>query len=107
MYDAQVVAFGPLWEECVVRVGCAAALVRAAACCGGRAVRAGLPLYLHAYTERARELAALVAAHSLPTTFEAFVERMRDPVPAGPASHGNPAPVRPTRRLRTKLDPDS
>ncbi|KAH9630829.1 hypothetical protein HF086_001057 [Spodoptera exigua] len=47
-----------------------------------------MALYLHAYSERARELAALVAAHSLPTTFEAFVERMRDPVPsAPPADH--------------------
>ncbi|XP_022817370.1 probable Rho GTPase-activating protein CG5521 isoform X1 [Spodoptera litura] len=79
-----VCVFGPLWEECVVRVSCAAALVRAAACCGGRAVRATMALYQHAYTERARELAALVAAHSLPSTFEAFVECMRDPVPAAP-----------------------
>lgn len=80
----QVCAFGPLWEECIVRVGCAAALVRGAAMAGGRAVRAGLPLYQHAYSERTRALDHLVRAHTNHDTFEAFVQRVRDPVPRAP-----------------------
>lgn len=82
---AQVAVFGPLWEECIIRVGCAAALVRGAAFAGGRAVRATMPLYQHACSERARDLDALVAHHSLPATFETFVTRVREPVP--PAAH--------------------
>ncbi|KAL0869252.1 hypothetical protein ABMA27_007522 [Loxostege sticticalis] len=74
--------FGPLWEECIIRVGCAAALVRGAAFSGGRAVRATMPLYQHAYAERARSLDALVHQHTLPATFERFVERIREPVPS-------------------------
>ncbi|XP_059053415.1 probable Rho GTPase-activating protein CG5521 [Achroia grisella] len=74
--------FGPVWEEMVVRVECAAALARGAAAAGGRAVRATMPLYQHAYTERARALHALVHAHTHPATFEHFVERVREPVPA-------------------------
>ncbi|PZC71027.1 hypothetical protein B5X24_HaOG214431 [Helicoverpa armigera] len=77
-----VCVFGPLWEECIIRVSCVAALVRGAAVAGGRAVRAGMALYQHAYAERSRELDALVRAHTLPSTFETFVERLRDPVPA-------------------------
>ncbi|XP_045502875.1 probable Rho GTPase-activating protein CG5521 isoform X2 [Colias croceus] len=76
--------FGPLWEECVVRARCGAALVRGAAFAGGRAVRATMPLYQHACSERARDLDALVAAHTLPTPFETFVTRVRDPVHAHP-----------------------
>lgn len=75
-------AFGPLWEESVVASASAAPLVRAAAVAGGRAVRATLPLYHHAYAERARSLLATAHAHKQPTTFEEFVERVRDPVPA-------------------------
>ncbi|KAJ8713919.1 hypothetical protein PYW08_007539 [Mythimna loreyi] len=82
-----VCVFGPLWEECIIRVQCCAALVRGAAFSGGRAVRATMPLYQHAYSERARELAALVTQHTLPTTFESFVERMREPAPPPPAPH--------------------
>lgn len=78
----QVNVFGPLWEECIIRVGCAAALVRGAAFSGGRAVRATMPLYQHAYAERARSLDALVHQHTLPATFERFVERIREPVPS-------------------------
>ncbi|KAI5643128.1 rap/ran-GAP domain-containing protein [Phthorimaea operculella] len=74
--------FGPLWEEMVVRVSCAAALVRGAAFAGGRAVRATMPLYQHAYSERARCLDNLVHHHTLPTTFETFVERIREPIPS-------------------------
>lgn len=73
--------FGPLWEESIVSVSCAASLVRAAAVAGGRAVRATLPLYHHAFAERARSLHAIVTAHTQPTTFEEFVQRVRDPVP--------------------------
>ncbi|GBP16667.1 Probable Rho GTPase-activating protein CG5521 [Eumeta japonica] len=76
--------FGPLWDECVVSVSCAAALVRGAAFAGGRAVRSTMPLYQHAYTERARSLDALVHHHTQPTTFENFVERVREPVPQMP-----------------------
>lgn len=109
-YVSQVAVFGPVWEECIIRVSCAAALVRCAAFSGGRAVRATMALYQHAYSERARELGALVAAHTMPTTFEHFVERMREPVPdpPPPAPHGNepdapPRPSRPSRRTRPKL----
>ncbi|XP_072930014.1 probable Rho GTPase-activating protein CG5521 [Epargyreus clarus] len=78
--------FGPIWEESVVRVSCGAALVRAAAFAGGRAVRATMPLYQHACSERARDLDALVAHHTQPTTFEHFVTRLREPLPpAAPA----------------------
>lgn len=77
----QVCVFGPLWEESVVRARCAGALVRGAAQAGGRSVRATLPLYQHAYSERARTLQALVHHHTLPTTFERFVQRVRDPLP--------------------------
>ncbi|CAH0728447.1 unnamed protein product, partial [Brenthis ino] len=79
-----VAVFGPLWEECLVRVSCGAALVRGAAFAGGRAVRATMPLYQHACSERARDLDALVAHHTLPATFETFVTRVRDPVPHAP-----------------------
>ncbi|KPI92408.1 Ral GTPase-activating protein subunit alpha-2 [Papilio xuthus] len=79
-----VSVFGPLWEECVVRVSCGAALVRGAAFAGGRAVRATMPLYQHACSERARGLDALVAHHTQPATFEHFVQRVRDPVPPPP-----------------------
>ncbi|KAI8425220.1 hypothetical protein MSG28_007030, partial [Choristoneura fumiferana] len=65
-----VAVFGPLWEECLVPVECAAALVRGAAWAGGRAVRATMPLYQHAYCERARSLQAVVAHHTHPSTFE-------------------------------------
>ncbi|CAB3248898.1 unnamed protein product [Arctia plantaginis] len=82
-----VAVFGPVWEECIIRVSCSAALVRCAAFSGGRAVRATMALYQHAYAERARELDALVAAHTMPTTFEHFVERMREPVPDPPPPH--------------------
>ncbi|XP_075982938.1 putative Rho GTPase-activating protein CG5521 isoform X2 [Anticarsia gemmatalis] len=86
-----VSVFGPLWEECIIRVSCCAALVRAAAFSGGRAVRATMPLYQHAYSERARELDALVKHHTMPTTFEHFVERVRQPVPppAAPPDQGS------------------
>ncbi|XP_026315132.1 probable Rho GTPase-activating protein CG5521 isoform X3 [Hyposmocoma kahamanoa] len=80
-----VSVFGPLWEECIVHVSCAAALVRGAAFAGGRAVRATMPLYQHAYSERARSLDALVHHHTQPTTFEHFVERIREPVALQPA----------------------
>ncbi|KAG6460484.1 hypothetical protein O3G_MSEX012013 [Manduca sexta] len=76
-----VAVFGPLWEECIIHVSCCAALVRGAAFAGGRAVRATMPLYQHAYSERARSLDALVHHHTQPTTFEQFVERIREPVP--------------------------
>lgn len=98
-----VAVFGPLWEECIIRVSCCAALVRCATFAGGRAVRATMPLYQHAYSERARELDALVAAHTMPTTFETFVERLREPVPDPPPPHGNPP--RPSRRTRPRLVP--
>ncbi|XP_045537724.1 probable Rho GTPase-activating protein CG5521 [Papilio machaon] len=87
-----VSVFGPLWEECVVRVSCGAALVRGAAFAGGRAVRATMPLYQHACSERARGLDALVAHHTQPTTFEHFVQRVRDPVPPPPPAPPNMAP---------------
>ncbi|XP_061721990.1 probable Rho GTPase-activating protein CG5521 [Cydia pomonella] len=77
-----VAVFGPLWEEGLVSVECGAALVRGAAAAGGRAVRATMPLYQHAYSERARSLQQLVQHHTQPATFEHFVERVRDPVPA-------------------------
>lgn len=77
-----VALFGPLWEECVVGAGCGAALVRGAAFAGGRAVRATMPLYQHACSERARDLDALVHHHTLPATFETFVTRIREPVAA-------------------------
>lgn len=104
--------FGPLWEECLIGLRGCAALVRAAAVAGGRAVRATMPLYQHAYAERARSLDALVAQHTLPATFEAFVERLREPVPAPAPAHGNhapplPPPARPNRRARTKHSPDT
>ncbi|CAG4931760.1 unnamed protein product [Parnassius apollo] len=76
-----VAVFGPVWEECVVRVRAGAALVRGAAFAGGRAVRATMPLYQHACSERARGLDALASHHPLPATFEHFVPRVRDPVP--------------------------
>ncbi|XP_045527991.1 probable Rho GTPase-activating protein CG5521 isoform X1 [Pieris brassicae] len=72
--------FGPLWEECIVRVSCCAALVRGAAFAGGRAVRATMPLYQHACSERARDLDALVATHTHATPFEHFVTRIRAPL---------------------------
>ncbi|CAK1552272.1 unnamed protein product [Leptosia nina] len=72
--------FGPLWEECIVRVSCCAALVRGAAFAGGRAVRATMPLYQHACSERARDLDALVTNHTQPTPFEHFVTRIRAPL---------------------------
>ncbi|KAJ0173731.1 hypothetical protein K1T71_010880 [Dendrolimus kikuchii] len=75
-----VAVFGPIWEECIIHVSCCAALVRCAAFAGGRAVRATMPLYQHAYSERARSLDALVHHHTQPTTFEQFVERIREPV---------------------------
>lgn len=77
----QVCVFGPIWEESIIRVSCCGALVRSAAFAGGRAVRATMPLYQHAYSERARTLDALVHHHTLPTTFERFVERVREPLP--------------------------
>ncbi|XP_026489607.2 probable Rho GTPase-activating protein CG5521 isoform X1 [Vanessa tameamea] len=77
-----VAVFGPLWEECIIRVSCCAALVRGAAFAGGRAVRATMPLYQHACSERARDLDALVTNHTQPTTFETFVTRIREPVPS-------------------------
>lgn len=100
-----VCVFGPVWEESIIRVSGGAALVRCAAFSGGRAVRATMALYQHAYSERARTLHALVAAHTLPTTFEDFVERVRLPVPPNHAP-GNqpPIPSRPSRRSRLKPD---
>jgi hypothetical protein len=93
----KVCAFGPVWEESVVRVRGAAGLVRGAAFAGGRAVRATMPLYQHAHAERARALDALVLHHTLPVTQELFVQRLREPVPpdhahaiaAPPLSTGN------------------
>ncbi|XP_052756365.1 probable Rho GTPase-activating protein CG5521 isoform X2 [Galleria mellonella] len=86
--------FGPLWEEMVVRVECGAALARCAAAAGGRAVRATMPLYQHAYSERARSLHALVHNHTQPATFEHFVQRVREPVPPVPPSHTEQASSR-------------
>ncbi|XP_041969105.1 probable Rho GTPase-activating protein CG5521 isoform X2 [Aricia agestis] len=76
-----VVVFGPLWEECVIRARCGAALVRAAAFSGGRAVRATMPLYQHACSERARDLDSLSRQYTQPVPFETFVARLRDPLP--------------------------
>ncbi|XP_050671988.1 probable Rho GTPase-activating protein CG5521 [Leptidea sinapis] len=96
--------FGPLWEECIVRVSCCAALVRGAAFAGGRAVRATMPLYQHACSERARDLEHLRAAHTLPATFEHFVTRVRDPLPA-PSAHstGDTPPDQSSGRLANAL----
>ncbi|XP_021202849.2 probable Rho GTPase-activating protein CG5521 isoform X1 [Bombyx mori] len=80
-------AFGPVWEESVVGVAGGAALVRGAVTAGGRAVRATMPLYQHAYTERARCLDALTHHHTLHTSYERFVERVRDPLPAPLSPH--------------------
>ncbi|XP_049877742.1 probable Rho GTPase-activating protein CG5521 [Pectinophora gossypiella] len=91
---------GPLWEQGVARVAGAAALVRGAAVAGGRCVRATMPLYQHAYSERARTLHALVALHTQPTTFETFVERVREPVPP---PHQPPPPEQGTGRLAAAL----
>lgn len=89
----QVGAFGPVWEESVVGVAGGSALVRGAVTAGGRAVRATMPLYQHAYTERARCLDALTHHHTLHTSYERFVERVRDPLPAPLSPHGTfPAP---------------
>ncbi|XP_034833891.1 probable Rho GTPase-activating protein CG5521 isoform X1 [Maniola hyperantus] len=82
-----VSVFGPLWEECVIRVSCCAALVRGAAFAGGRAVRATMPLYQHACSERARDLDALVHNHTQAATFETFVTRVREPVPQPHLTH--------------------
>ncbi|CAH2094532.1 unnamed protein product [Euphydryas editha] len=99
-----VAVFGPLWEECIIRVGCSAALVRGAAFAGGRAVRATMPLYQHACSERARDLDALVAHHTLPATFETFVTRVREPVPpAAPQRDSALPPDQSSGRLANAL----
>ncbi|XP_013192086.2 probable Rho GTPase-activating protein CG5521 isoform X1 [Amyelois transitella] len=97
-----VAVFGPLWEECIIRVSCCAALVRGAAFAGGRSVRATMPLYQHAHAERARGLDALVAHHTQPTTFESFVERIREPVPQH-QSATNAVPEQGSGRLAAAL----
>ncbi|KAM3962462.1 LOW QUALITY PROTEIN: putative Rho GTPase-activating protein CG5521 [Aphomia sociella] len=100
-----VAVFGPLCEEMVVRVSCAAALARCAAAAGGRAVRATMPLYQHAYSERARTLDALVQLHTQPATYEHFVERVREPVPVhAPATATDDAEQSSSRLAAALLD---
>ncbi|XP_068618842.1 probable Rho GTPase-activating protein CG5521 isoform X2 [Battus philenor] len=98
-----VSVFGPVWEECVVGVSCSAALVRGAAFAGGRAVRATMPLYQHACSERARGLDALAAHHTQPATFETFVQRVREPVSPSPSPPADNIPDHGSGRLAAAL----
>lgn len=73
--------FGPLFDECIVPISIAAGLVRATVFNASRAIRATMPLYQHAYSERARCLEGVISQHKEPTTFEQFITRVYSPLP--------------------------
>lgn len=78
--------FGPLFDESILPVSTVAGLIRATAFNASRAIRATMPLYQHAYSERARCLEGVISQHKEPTTFEQFIAKVYSPLPSS-SSH--------------------